>query len=36
MIAKIPESHKDLIDEAHCVALTTLMPNGQPQTTPVW
>jgi PPOX class probable F420-dependent enzyme len=36
MIPQIPETHADLIDEAYCVALTTVMPNGQPQTTPVW
>jgi hypothetical protein len=28
MMARIPESHADLIDEAYCVALTTLMPDG--------
>ena len=32
----IPESHQDLIDGPFCVALTTIMPDGQPQTTPVW
>jgi PPOX class probable F420-dependent enzyme len=32
----IPESHRDLIDGNYNVALTTLMPDGQPQTTPVW
>lgn len=36
MIAQIPKSHRNLIDNAYCVALTTVMPNGQPQTTPVW
>jgi hypothetical protein len=36
MIARIPETLADLIDEAYYVALTTLMPNGQPGTTPVW
>jgi hypothetical protein len=35
MIAQIPETHADLIDEVYRVALTTLMPNGQPRTTPV-
>ena len=34
--AKIPESHRDLIDGPYTVALTTVMPDGQPQTTPVW
>lgn len=32
----IPESHRDLIDGNYNVALTTVMPDGQPQTTPVW
>jgi PPOX class probable F420-dependent enzyme len=32
----IPESHLDLIDGPYVVALSTLMPDGQPQTTPVW
>jgi PPOX class probable F420-dependent enzyme len=32
----IPQSHLDLIDGPYVVALTTLMPDGQPQTTPVW
>lgn len=32
----IPESHQYLIDGPFSVALTTLMPDGQPQTTPVW
>jgi PPOX class probable F420-dependent enzyme len=35
-IAPIPESHRDLIDGPRNVALTTLMPDGHPQTTPVW
>lgn len=35
-MAKIPESHRDLIDGPYVVALSTLMPDGQPQTTPVW
>jgi len=33
---EIPESHLDLIDGPYVVALSTLMPDGQPQTTPVW
>jgi len=33
---KIPESHHDLIDGPFWAALTTVMPNGQPQITPVW
>lgn len=33
---EIPSSHLELIDGPYVVALTTLMPDGQPQTTPVW
>ena len=36
MTVKIPESHRDLLAGPVNVVLTTLMPNGQPQTTPVW
>jgi putative heme iron utilization protein len=36
MIKCIPESHKDLIDGPCVIALSTVMPDGQPQTTPVW
>jgi PPOX class probable F420-dependent enzyme len=32
----IPETHIDLIDGPYVVALATIMPDGQPQTTPVW
>lgn len=32
----IPESHKDLLAGPGNVVLTTVMPNGQPQTTPLW
>lgn len=32
----VPESHQALLDGDACVALTTVMPNGQPQITPVW
>ena len=32
----IPESHQYLIDGPHLVALSTVMPDGQPQITPVW
>ena len=35
-IAAIPASHRDLIDGPYWAALTTVMPNGGPQTTPVW
>lgn len=33
---QIPASHLDLIDGPYVVALATVMPDGQPQTTPVW
>lgn len=33
---QIPESHRDLLDGTYCAALTTVMPDGQPQITPVW
>jgi PPOX class probable F420-dependent enzyme len=32
----ISQSHCDLIDRPLWAALTTVMPDGQPQTTPVW
>jgi PPOX class probable F420-dependent enzyme len=32
----IPETHRDLIEGPYNAALTTMMPDGQPQTTPVW
>ena len=32
----IPESHRDLLAGPVNVVLTTIMPNGQPQTTPIW
>jgi PPOX class probable F420-dependent enzyme len=32
----IPQSHRDLLDGDACVALTTVMLDGQPQITPVW
>ncbi|HEX2908145.1 MAG TPA: pyridoxamine 5'-phosphate oxidase family protein [Phototrophicaceae bacterium] len=35
-VVPIPESHRDLIEGGYCVALTTVMPDGFPQTTPVW
>jgi PPOX class probable F420-dependent enzyme len=35
-LVPITESHQDLLDGGYCVALTTVMPNGQPQITPVW
>lgn len=33
---EIPGTHLDLIDGPYTVALSTVMPDGQPQTTPVW
>jgi PPOX class probable F420-dependent enzyme len=36
VIVAIPESHRDLIDGPYWAALTTVMPDGQPQVTPVW
>ena len=33
---QIPASHLDLIDGPYVVVLSTVMPDGQPQTTPVW
>lgn len=35
-LAELPNSHLDLIDGPYVVALSTVMPDGQPQTTPVW
>jgi len=32
----IPKSHRDLLEEPVNMVLTTVMPDGQPQTTPVW
>lgn len=32
----IPASHIDLLGAPFFIALTTLMPDGRPQTTPVW
>jgi PPOX class probable F420-dependent enzyme len=36
MSAFIPDSHRDLLVEAVHGVLTTLMPNGQPQSSIVW
>lgn len=36
MTATIPDSHKDLLDGPISVVLTTVMPDGQPQSTVVW
>lgn len=32
----IPDSHRDLLDNPVVVTLVTVMPDGQPQATPVW
>src|SRR5215469_16301114 len=32
----LPETYRDLLDGAFCAALITVMPDGQPQITPVW
>ncbi len=34
--ATIPESHRHLLAGPVNVVLTTVMPDGQPQTTPIW
>lgn len=36
MSTKIPNSHKDLLEKPVHVALTTVMPDGQPQSSVVW
>jgi len=36
VIAAIPDSFENLKKGPICVALTTVMPDGQPQTTVVW
>ena len=36
MNARIPESHRDLVHCPRVAALTTVMPDGMPQTTVVW
>lgn len=36
MAAPIPEKYRDLFDKPAFGVLATLMPDGQPQVTPVW
>jgi PPOX class probable F420-dependent enzyme len=36
MSASVPGSHKDLFQKPAFGSFTTLMPDGSPQTTPVW
>lgn len=33
---QLPETHVDLLDRPIVVMLATVMPDGQPQVTPVW
>jgi PPOX class probable F420-dependent enzyme len=35
-MSHIPESHQSLLEGDYTVVLTTVMPDGRPQTTPVW
>lgn len=36
MSAQIPDSHKDLLEKPIYVVISTVMPNGQPQSSVVW
>ncbi len=36
MSAEIPARYRDLFDKKAFASLATIMPNGQPQVTPVW
>ncbi len=36
MPSAIPENYKDLFEKKAFASLATLMPDGQPQVTPVW
>lgn len=36
MSASFPDQYRDLFDKKAFGSLTTLMPDGSPQTTPVW
>lgn len=33
---RIPDSHKDLFEKPYYAVVTTVMPDGQPQSTVVW
>lgn len=35
-MATIPEGYRDLLDGPVTVSLATILPDGQPQVTPVW
>ena len=32
----IPDTHKDLVEKPYYAIVTTVMPDGQPQSTVVW
>jgi PPOX class probable F420-dependent enzyme len=36
MAAQVPDSAKDLLERPITVGVVTVMPDGQPQATPVW
>lgn len=36
MRPRIPESHRDLLEGPVNVVLTTVLPSGHPQSTPIW
>ncbi len=36
MAVTIPDAYRDLLERAVVVTLVTLMPDGQPQASPVW
>ena len=36
MTRRIPDSHRDLVDSPLLAVLTTMMPDGQPQSSIVW
>ena len=36
MTTAVPQTHRDLLDRPIHAVLTTMMPNGQPQSTLVW
>ncbi len=35
-MTQIPEQYRDLLEEPGTASLATVLPNGQPQVTPVW
>ncbi len=36
MVAGVPENSRDLFEKKSFVRLSTVMPDGRPQVTPVW